>query len=153
MSDGPESAGSDRRSAMSITPPFDRFPYPRQLVVGVFGDEQDLQRALAGLQRSGFGPDRYEVLHGEQDARSLDVTGEAHGLRGSVIRTLQAVSSDDLDHARRHAEHLLAGDHVVAVGVGKDEAAKQRAADALRAAGGAFINYYADDYIESLGGR
>src|SRR3954468_21922906 len=153
MRDGPDRQRVRPAPAMSTTPPFDRFPYPRQLVVGVFDDEQDLQRALKGLQRSGFGADRYEVLHGEQDARSLDLTGEAHGLRGNVIRTMQAVSSDDLDHVRRHVEHLLAGDHVVAVAVGEDEDAKRQAADALRAAGGAFINYYADNYIESLGDR
>jgi hypothetical protein len=138
---------------MSQTPPFERFPYPRQLVVGVFGDEENLQRALTGLERAGFGSDRYEVLHGEQDARSLDIKGDAHGLRGNVIRALQSAASDDFDHVRRHAEHLRAGDHVLAVGVGEDDDAKTRAADALRAAGGEFINYYADNYIESLESR
>jgi hypothetical protein len=92
-------------------------------------------------------------LHGEQDADSLDLTGEAHGLRGHLIRALQVASSYDLDHVRRHAEHLRAGQYIVAVSVGVEEDAKERAADALRAAGGAFINYYADNYIESLGDR
>jgi hypothetical protein len=67
-----------------------------------------------------------------------------------MIRALQAASSDDLDHVRRHEEHLRAGDYVVAVFVGEDEDAKQRAAAALRTAAAGFINYYADNYIESL---
>jgi hypothetical protein len=92
-------------------------------------------------------------LCGEQDADSLDLTGDAHGLRGHLIRALQAASSYDLDHVRRHAEHLRAGHYILAVAVGVDEEAKQQAADALRAAGGGFINYYAGNYIESLGDR
>jgi hypothetical protein len=63
------------------------------------------------------------------------------------------VSSPDLDHVRSHAAHQRSGDLVVAVVVGEDEDAKQRAVDALRAAGGRFVNYYADNYIESFDDR
>jgi hypothetical protein len=138
---------------MSTTPPFERFPYPRELVVGLLGDEENLQQALAALKEAGFGSDRYDVLQGEQDADSLDLSGDAHGLRGHLIRALQTLSSYDLEHARRHAEHLRAGHYVVAVPVGGDEDAKQQAAEALRAAGGEFIHYYAENYIESLSDR
>src|SRR5215203_3706334 len=41
--------------------------------------------------------------------------------------------SDDTDHARQYAEHLRQGHFILGVSVGEDEAAKQRAADALRA--------------------
>src|SRR5687767_7504222 len=88
-------------ATMSQTPTFDRFPYPRRLVVGLLRDEQGVQRASELLRNGGFESDRFTVLHGADDARSLDVTGEAHGLRGEVIRALQAVSSDDLDHVQR----------------------------------------------------
>jgi hypothetical protein len=135
---------------MSDTAPFERFPYPRQLVVGVFREEPALRTAVSALERSGVTPERLEVLHGAEDARSLDVPASEHGLRGLVIRVLQAVSSDDLDHVRRHAEHMRAGHYVLAVAVGTDEHARRRAGDALRAAGGEFLNYYGDNYIESL---
>jgi hypothetical protein len=36
--------------------------------------------------------------------------------------------------------------------VGYDEAAKQRATDALRTADARFLNNYADNYVEDLGG-
>jgi hypothetical protein len=120
---------------MSTTSAFERFPYPRELVVGLLSEEENLQQALATLKEAGFGSDRCDVLHGEQDADSLDVTGDAHGLRGHLIRALQTVSSYDLEHARRHAEHLRAGHYVLAVSIGADEDAKQQAAEALRAAG------------------
>jgi hypothetical protein len=135
---------------MSDTAPFERFPYPRQLVVGVFRDEQSLRTAVDALERSGVTPEQREVLHGAEDARSLDIPAGEHGLRGLVIRVLQAVSSDDLDHVRRHAEHMRAGHYVLAVAVGTDEEARRHVGDALRAAGGEFLNYYGDNYIESL---
>jgi hypothetical protein len=52
--------------------------------------------------------------------------------------------------AREYADRLLAGDYVLGVFVGRDDGAKARAAEAMRASGGDFINYYADTYVESL---
>ena len=129
---------------------FERFPYPRRLVVGLFESEQDVQHAVEALERVRFDSDSYEVLQGEEDARSLDLEGAAHGVSGRVLRALQGASSYDRDHTRRHVEHLQRGGQVLAVLVGEDEDAKRRAADAMREHGGEFINYYADTYVESL---
>jgi hypothetical protein len=130
--------------------PSDSFPYPRGSVVGIFTDEASLEDARDRLDRDGFG-DRCDVLHGEEGLARLDVEGESHGKGGTIIRRLQAVLSDDADHVRRYAEHLRDGHYVVGVAVGDDEAAKQRAADALHAAHGEFVHYYADKYVEDLG--
>jgi hypothetical protein len=127
----------------------DRFPYPRQFVGGLFDGEQELNGALEELERLGLGSDSYEVLHGEQDARRLDPTGEAHGVAGKLIRALQSVSYER-EHVRRHADHLQGGGYLLGVFVGYDEALKQRVANAMRKRGGEFINYYADPYMESL---
>jgi hypothetical protein len=132
---------------------FERFPYPLGLVVGVLRSTEQVQRAEEELERAGLTSQRREVLHGEDDARSLDVSGDAHGLRGRLIRALQQAASPDLDHARRHAEYMRAGDYVLAVEVGNDEDAKRGVADALRAAGAEFLNYYGENYIESLSAR
>ena len=128
----------------------DSFPYPRGRVVGILTDDATLEDARRRLERAGFAADRCDVLHGEQGLARIDVGGETHGKRGTIVRRLQAVVSDDADHVRRYAEHLRAGHYVVGVAVGDDEAAKPRAADALRAAHGEFLNYYADDYVEEL---
>lgn len=135
---------------LTDTPRFERFPYPRRLVVGLFGSEQDLQHAVEALEQVGFDSDSYEVLQGEEDARSLDPEGTAHGFAGRLIRALQEAISDERDHARRYAAQLQDGGYVLGVFVGVDEDAKGRAGDAIRAHGGEFINYYADTYIESL---
>ena len=128
----------------------DRFPYPGGNVVGVFVDGSALNDARERLERAGFGPDRYDVLHGETDVARIDVTGEAHGLAGTIVRKLQAAFSDDADHVREYAEHLRAGHYVVGVSVGEDEDAKRRAADALRAADAQSLDYYAENYTEDL---
>jgi hypothetical protein len=130
----------------------DRFPYPGGNVVGVLIDRAALDGARQRLEQAGFGPDRYDVLEGERDVGRIDAKGEEHGRAGTIIRRLQAVLSDDADHARRYAEHLRDGHYVVGVSVGEDEAAKQHAADALRGAGAQFINYYAENYVEDLSG-
>lgn len=129
----------------------DTFPYPGGNVVGVLLDAAALEDARERLDQAGFGPDHYDVLHGERDAGRIDVKGEAHGLTGTIVRWLQAAFSDDADHARQMAEHLRDGHYLVGVAVGDDEEAKQRAADALRAAHAQFLNYYADNYVEDLG--
>ncbi len=128
----------------------DRFPYPGGNVIGVLLDDAALRGARERLGQAGFASDRYEVLEGERDADRIDVEGEKHGLIGTVERWLQGVFSDDGDHVRRYAAHLREGHFVIGVSVGDDGAAKQRAADALRASNAQFINYYADNYVEDL---
>jgi hypothetical protein len=134
--------------AGSPNPP-DTFPYPSGSVVGILTEEATFEDARQRLSQSGF--DRCDVLHGEEGLARLDVEGEAHGRGGTFMRRLQTIFSDDADDVRDYAEHLRAGHYVVAVAVGDDEAAKHRAADALRAAHGEIVHYYADNYVEDLG--
>ena len=131
----------------------DQFPYPGGNVVGVLADGAALDDARKHLEQAGFGPDRYDVLEGERDAERIDIGGEGHGLGGTIVRKLQAMFSDDAAHVRRYEEHLRAGHYVVGVSVREDEAAKERAANALRAANAQFLNYYAENYVEDLGGN
>jgi hypothetical protein len=135
---------------LSDTSKFERFPYPLRLVVGLFGSERELRHAAEALEQTGLDSDSYEVLQGEEDARSLDLEGTEHGVSGRVVRALQGAFSYDREHTRRHVEHLRGGGQVLAVFVGDDEDSKRRAADAMREHGGDFINYYADKYVEAL---
>jgi hypothetical protein len=128
----------------------DSFPYPRGSVVGVLTDDATFQDARQRLERSGFGADRCDVLHGDQGLARIDVEGDAHGAVGHITRWVQAAVSDDADHVRRYVEYLRAGDYVVGVAVGDDEAAKQRAAEAFRAAHAEFLDYYGENYVEDL---
>jgi len=128
----------------------DRFPYPGGNVVGVLLDDAALSGARDRLAQAGFAPDSYDVLEGAADVGRIDVEGEEHGRVGKVKRWFQGALSDDADHARRYAEHLREGHFIVGVFVGKDEAAKQRAADALRGTDAQFIHFYADNYVEDL---
>jgi hypothetical protein len=128
----------------------EHFPYPRGDVVGVLADEAAFDVARERLEQAGFGPDEYEVLHGEAGLARIDTTGETHGWMGRLFRRLQDVVSDEGEHARRYADWLREGHYIVGVAVGDDEAAKQRAAEALRGAHTEFLVYYAAHYIEDL---
>jgi hypothetical protein len=120
-------------------------------VAGSRQADPTFEDARTRLSQSGFGADRCHVLHGEEGLARIDVEGEAHGRGGTFMRRLQSVLSDDSDHVREYAEHLRAGHYVVGVAVGDDETAKQRAAEALRAAHGEVVHYYAENYVEDLG--
>jgi hypothetical protein len=130
----------------------DSFPYPRGSVVAVLADDAAVEDARGRLERAGFGANRCDVLHGEHGIARLDVGGEAHGRSGRLMRRLQEGLSDDAGHVREYAERLRAGHYVVGVAVGEDEAAKLRVADALRAADAESVDYYAENYVEDLGG-
>jgi hypothetical protein len=130
----------------------DRFPYPGGNVVGAFLDDAAIADARTRLEQAGFGPDRYEVLHGAEDAGRIDVEGEHHGRSGSIMRKLQSLLSDDAQRARDYAAHLNAGHYLVGVAVGEDEEARRSAADALRAARPQSLDYYAENYVEDLRG-
>lgn len=140
-------------TAMADAPAHDRFPYPAGDVVGILADEAAFDVARKRLEEAGFSPEQYEVLHGESGITQIDTTGAAHGWTGRMLRRLQGAATDEGEHARRYAEHLREGGYVVGVAVGDDEAAKRRAAEALRGARAAFLVYYATNYIEDLGGN
>ena len=133
-----------------MTAEADTFPYPSGRVVGVLVDDTTFADARRSLEGSGFAAEDYEVLHGEEGLAHIDVDGASHGRGGKFLRRLQALFSDDAEDARRYAEHLRAGHYLVGVAVGEDEAAKQRAADALRAAHAESIDYFGDNYVEAL---
>ncbi len=131
----------------------DSFPYPGGNVIGGLPDEAAFARARDRLQQSGFEPDRYQVLHGQDDAARIDVTGETCTAGPApMIRRLQAVMSDEAELTRGYAEYVRDGHYLVAVSVGDDDGAKQRAAEAVRAADAQFLTYFAAHTIEDLGG-
>ena len=128
----------------------DTFPYPTGQVVGVLVDDTAIADARRLLDGSGFGAEDYDVLQGEEGLARIDVDGQQHGRGGKFLRRLQALFGDDAEDAGRYAEHLRAGHYIVGVAVGEDEAAKQRAAAALRSAHAESVDYFGDNYVETL---
>jgi hypothetical protein len=132
--------------------PTDTFPYPGGSVVGIVPDNAALDDVRRRLPEAGVDAHSSDVLHGDEGLARLDVDGAGHGRSGSLLRRLQSAFSDDADHVRRYAEALEAGQYVIGVRVGDDEAAKDRAAGALRASPADFLHYYAENYVEDLDG-
>ena len=128
----------------------DTFPYPTGSVVGVLGDSDAVENARRRLEAAGFDGERCDVLHGEEGLARIDEDGGAHGTSGFLMRRLQSVLSDDAENVHQYAEHLNAGRYLLGVPVGEDEAAKVRAADALRGSSAEYVRYYAENYVEDL---
>jgi hypothetical protein len=128
----------------------DSFPYPTGTVVAVVTGPAAVEDARTRLTDAGFAADAITVLHGEDGLARIDVEGETHGTLGTLIRRLQSVFSEDADHVHRYADHLRAGDWIVGVGVGSDEAAKERAAAALRPVQPTSLDYFAETFVEDL---
>lgn len=128
----------------------DTFPYPTGSVVGVLSDSAAVENARRRLEAAGFDLARCDMLHGEEGLARIDVSGDAHGTSGFLMRRLQSALSDDAANVRDYAEHLNAGHYVLGVPVGEDEAAKVRAADALRGSSAESVHYFAENYVEDL---
>jgi hypothetical protein len=128
----------------------DTFPYPTGQVVGVLLDDTAIADARRLLDGSGFSAEDYDVLQGEEGLARIDVDGQQHGRGGKFLRRLQGLFGDDAEDAGRYAEHLRAGHYIIGVAVGEDEAAKQRAAGALRSAHAESVDYFGDNYVETL---
>lgn len=129
--------------------PNDRFPYPDNAVVAVVAADDDPNRYKRALADAGFAGDAVGYLHGEQDAQSLDVEGERHGLKGHIIRSLQGAAGQDLADIRSHADALREGKTLVAVTVETREQAHS-VGNALKQTGATPIYFYGKGTVETL---
>jgi hypothetical protein len=109
-------------------PPEDFLKYPAGHVIALMTDGDSVAAALADLKAAGFPGDKMYVLAGPAGAERLDVTGEHHGLRGRVYRTLRI--GDEHEELLRAANHLEAGGLAVRIPADKDN--KSDAARILR---------------------
>jgi hypothetical protein len=103
-------------------PPEEFLRYPAGNVIALMTDGDAVAAALDDLTRAGFPRDKMYVLVGPAGAERLDVTGQHHGLRGRVYRTLRQVG-DEHEELLRAANHLQAGGLAVRVPADKDEKA------------------------------
>ena len=100
---------------------------------GVLLDDAALNGARERLTQAGFGSDRYDVLEGASDVDRIDLKGGAHGRVGTIMRWLRGTCSATTPTRRAAIQSICATvTSSLGVSVGEDEAAKRRAADALR---------------------
>jgi FixJ family two-component response regulator len=123
--------------------------YPTNRIVAVVDDDTSASAATDNLiQALGLGPDEVTVLCGPEGARTIDPSGEHHGLIARIIRLVQFTTMDG-DHAQRYADEAAAGHCVVLVHLADDNQI-QAAREILNQHGGHFINWYARFHFETL---
>jgi hypothetical protein len=128
-------------------PPEEFLKYPAGNVIALMTDGDAVAGVLDDLTRAGFPRDKMYVLAGPAGAERLDVTGQHHGLRGRVYRTLSQVG-DEHEELVRAGNHLQAGGLVVRVPADKDE--KAVAARILGEHGAVHIVYMGKATYETL---
>jgi hypothetical protein len=115
--------------------------YPTGKVLAVFDSPADADRAVAALAEAGIAPAAIDRFAGPSDADRFDASGARHGIVARALRAMQFSLMDQLPAMAWYEAALREGHVVVAVGTG-DRAGTLRSVEALRNAGGHFINRF-----------
>ena len=115
--------------------------YPNRQVVAVFDDVPAANAAVDALVASGLAPAAIEVFRGEADAARFDATGAQHGVIAKLRRAMQFSLMDQLPAMAWYEAALREGKVVVAVRT-TSRPQTLRVVNALKAAGGHFINRF-----------
>ena len=116
--------------------------YPTGKVLAVFDAAPDADTALAALRADGVAEDALERFAGAADADRFDATGARHGIVARTRRAVQFSLMDQLPAMAWYEAALREGHTVIAVRTSGDRAATLRVVDALREAGGHFVNRF-----------
>jgi len=113
--------------------------YPAGKVLAVFDGSPAADRVIETLR--GLQITDVERFEGANDADRFDATGERHGAVARVLRTVQFSLMDQLPAMAWYEAALRGGKVVLAVRT-RDRATTLRVVEALRGAGGHFINHF-----------
>jgi hypothetical protein len=115
--------------------------YPREKVLAVFDSPAEADAAVAAVTGAGVSSDATERFAGAADADRFDATGQHHGPIQRALRAMQFSLMDQLPAMAWYEAALREGRTVIAVRT-RDRAETLRAVEALRSAGGHFINRF-----------
>ncbi|MES1239692.1 MAG: hypothetical protein ABUL57_02395, partial [Chloroflexota bacterium] len=115
--------------------------YRDRQVLGVVDSDASADRAVGDLAAAGVPAAGIQRFSGAADAERFDATGERHGVGARMRRIVQFSLMDQLPAMAWYEAALRQGRSVLAVRT-TNRADTQRAVDAMRAAGGHFINRF-----------
>jgi hypothetical protein len=115
--------------------------YPDRSVLAVFDDPGAADAAASGVRALGIPAADVERLDGLAAARAFDGTGRQHGPRARIRRALDFSLMDQMPAMAWYEAALRDGRIVLAVST-RDRATTLRVVEALKAAGGHFINRF-----------
>jgi hypothetical protein len=115
--------------------------YPRRQVLAVFDTPAAADAAIAAARAGGVADVDIERFEGAADADQFDSTGQRHGVVSRGLRAMQFSLMDQLPAMAWYEAALREGRAVVAVRT-RSRAESLRVVEALRGAGGHFINRF-----------
>ncbi|HJP89880.1 MAG TPA: hypothetical protein VJ850_12665 [Candidatus Limnocylindrales bacterium] len=115
--------------------------YPNRQLLGVFDSDASADRAVEALLAAGAPAKGIQRFSGPADAVRFDATGERHGIAARIRRIVQFSLMDQLPAMAWYEAALQQGRTVVAVHT-TNSAETKRAVEAMKAAGGHFINRF-----------
>jgi hypothetical protein len=115
--------------------------YPAGRVLAVLDGDAQADRAMVAVRRLGLAEGKVERLHGVEDADRFAATGERHGPVARVLRTVQFGLMDQLPALAWYEAALREGRTVLSAKTRK-RATTLQVVEAIRAAGGHFINHF-----------
>ena len=115
--------------------------YPAGKVLAVFDRAVDAERALDAIHALELDADATQRFAGSADADRFDATGQRHGPVARVLRTVQFSLMDQLPAMAWYEAALRDGKVVVAVRT-RSRSTTLAVVEALKAAGGHFINHF-----------
>ena len=136
---GPVAALHAQHAQTGAVPPF--IGYPRRQVLAVFDTAAEALRAIDALESAGVTATTIERFEGAADADRFDATGARHGPIARALRAVQFGLMDQMPAMAWYEAALRGGRIVVAVRT-RDRAGTLQAVEALRGAGGHFINRF-----------
>jgi hypothetical protein len=115
--------------------------YPAGKVLAVFDRSADADRATEAATALAIAPGAIERFDGAADADRFDATGRRHGPVARVLRTVQFSLMDQLPALAWYEAALRDGKTVLAIRT-PSRPATLRVVEALKGAGGHFINHF-----------
>ena len=115
--------------------------YPKQQVLAVFDTAAEAAHAMQALEVASVSGTAIERFEGAADADRFDATGARHGPVARTLRAVQFGLMDQMPAMAWYEAALRSGSVVVAVRT-RDRPGTLRAVEALRGAGGHFINRF-----------
>jgi hypothetical protein len=115
--------------------------YPRRQVLAVFETPAEADAALGAVRAGGVPAGAIQRFEGAADADRFDATGRRHGFVARTLRVVQFSLMDQLP-AMAWYEAALRGSRTVVAVRTRDRAETLRVVEALRGAGGHFINRF-----------
>jgi hypothetical protein len=115
--------------------------YPRRKVLAVFDSPAAADAAFRATTDAGINEAAIERFEGLEDADRFDATGRHHGVVARALRAMQFSLMDQLPAMAWYEAALRDGRTVLAVRTG-DRSETLRTVEALKGAGGHFINRF-----------